>query len=89
MQNRSSKRPETDPNVRAFLTVMKATGSYLNLSRYPTAAPCQADDPKGILGLPECRNGLHHGGDTSLKVRDHVWSIEEIVGLLETHGESN
>ncbi len=22
-------------------------------------------------------------------VSDHVWSIEEIVGLLETHGESN
>jgi hypothetical protein len=22
-------------------------------------------------------------------VSDHVWEIEEIVGLLETHGESN
>lgn len=39
MPNRSSKRQETDPNRRAFLTVQRATGSLPSEPEQPAKNP--------------------------------------------------
>lgn len=66
MPNRSSKRRETDPNVRAFLTVQRATGTG------PPPAPEKNPAAVALGRLGGLKGGKARAAKLSSKKRSEI-----------------